>query len=161
MGDRLAVMRAGIIEQLGTYDDLYYTPANLFVATFIGTPPINLLSAEVSAGQVRIGEQHWDLPEAQAGALKPGSVRVGVRPENWLLDVPGGIPFQVSHIERIPTERAAFIHGTLAGTRVVALAALEQPEVASISVSPDWERALFFAAQGEEVLYTPGAPEFF
>ena len=159
MGDRLAVMREGMIEQVGTFDELYYTPANVFVATFIGTPPINLLPAEIGAGHVSVGSQSWVLPETLAAALKPGQVRVGVRPENWLLDTSDGAPLQISHIERIPTERAAFLHGILAGTSVVAVTSLEQPEVKSVLAVPDWERVLFFAAEDERVIYTPGVPE--
>jgi ABC-type sugar transport system ATPase subunit len=163
MGDRIAVMRAGIIEQVGTFDELYYTPANLFVATFIGTPPINILPAEISERRVMLAGQSWDLPEALASQLAPGQVRIGVRPESWLLaeNAPAGASLLVSHIERLPTERAAFIHGSFQGTDVTVLTALEQPEVASIQAVPDWERAVFFAPQGEGVLYTPGAPEFF
>jgi len=161
MGDRLAVMRDGVIEQVGTFDDLYYTPANLFVATFIGTPQINLLPAEITAGHINMAGQSWDLPETLAGALVPGKGRVGVRAENWLLSETAGVPLLVSHIERIPTERAAFLHGTVSGTSVVAVAPLEQPEVKSVLITPDWERVLFFSEKGEEVIYTPGPPEFF
>lgn len=163
MGDRIAVMRAGMIEQVGTFDELYYTPANLFVATFIGTPPISILPAEIRERRVLLAGQSWDLPEALASQLAPGRVRIGVRPEGWLLaeDAPTGAPLLVSHIERLPTERAAFIHGSFQGTDVTVLTALEQPEVASVQAVPDWERAVFFAQEGEGVIYTPGAPEFF
>lgn len=163
MGDRIAVMRAGIIEQVGTFDELYYTPANLFVATFIGTPPINILPAEICERRVLLAGKSWDLPETLASQLAPGWVRIGVRPEGWLLaeDAPAGAPLLVSHIERLPTERAAFIHGSFQGTDVTVLTALEQPEVASVQAVPDWERAVFFAREGEGVIYTPGAPAFF
>lgn len=161
MGDRIAVMREGIIEQVGTFDELYYTPANLFVATFVGTPPISILQAEVRERKIILAGQSWDLPEDRADVLRPGQVRVGVRPENWLIDSPIGIPLPVSHIERLPTERSAFINGSLAGTGVVVLTSLEQPEVTSLSIAPDWERAFFFAAESEEVISTPGVPDFF
>jgi len=163
MGDRVTVMRAGVIEQVGTFDELYYTPANLFVATFIGTPPINILPAEIGEGRVIINGRSWELPKSVAAQLTPGKVRVGVRPENWLLEnnTPDGAPLQLSHIERVPTERAAFIHGSFLGTDVTVLTSLEQPEVASVQAVPDWERALFFEWEGEGVISTPGAPEFF
>lgn len=163
MGDRITVMRDGMIEQVGTFDELYYTPANLFVATFIGTPPINILPAEIGERRISINGQIWKLPETLADLLPPGAVRVGVRPENWLLgtDAPGGASLQVSHVERVPTERAAYIHGSFQGIDVTVLTTLEQPEVASVQVVPDWERALFFKQKGEGVIYTPGAPEFF
>jgi ABC-type sugar transport system ATPase subunit len=161
MGDRIAVMRDGIIEQVGTFDDLYYTPANLFVATFVGSPPISLLPAEIAERRIILNDHVWDLPENLAGVLKPGKVRVGVRPENWLLSGSTSALLQVSHIERMPTERASFIHGLFAGTNVVVLTSLEQPETALIQATPDWEHALFFAGGGEEGIYTPGIPEFF
>jgi ABC-type sugar transport system ATPase subunit len=159
MGDRITVMRDGTIEQTGTFDELYYTPVNLFVATFIGTPPINLLPADYNAGRITIGGQSWEVPENLAVALSPGKIKVGVRPESWLLDV--GAPLQVSHIERMPTERASFLHGNWLGNTIIALAPLEHPEVPSLPLQPDWEKVLIFEAEGESVLFAPGAPEFF
>ncbi len=161
MGDRITVMRQGSIEQVGTFDDLYYSPANLFVATFIGTPPLNILPVEIAAGKVILQGSTWQLPETLAGVLRPGKMRMGVRPEGWQLDMPDGIMLPVTHIERIPTERAAFIHGSLAGTHVIAVAALEQLEISRIAITPYWERVYFFEPEGEGVLYTPGVPEFF
>ena len=55
MGDRIAVMRDGRIEQLGTFDELYYTPANLYVAQFIGAPPIGVMPATIEDRRVSIG----------------------------------------------------------------------------------------------------------
>ena len=63
MGDRIAVMRDGGIEQIGSFDDLYYSPANLFVARFIGSPPIAILSATVADRRLVVGEASWPLPD--------------------------------------------------------------------------------------------------
>ncbi len=161
MGDRLAVMREGQIEQVGTFDDLYHTPANLFVATFVGTPPLTVFAAEIAERCVILHGQSWTLPPAVADALPPGKVRVGVRPENWLLDVPDGIWLPIKHIERLPTERASFLHAMLDGSNAVLLSTLEQPVLAQVQALPVWERALFFDAQHEKTLYTPGIPDFF
>ncbi len=161
MGDRIAVMRQGMIEQVGTFDELYYTPANLFVATFIGTPPINLLPAEINDRKVQIAGHTWPLPASVADAVRPGKARVGARAEGWQIATPDGAALMVSHIERLPTERAAFLHGSFLGTNVTVLTGLEQPEVRSIQVAPDWERALFFEDEGEGVIYAPGVPDFF
>lgn len=160
MGDRICVMRQGVIEQVGTFDDLYYQPANLFVATFIGTPPIAVLPAQIANGELIVGEARWPLPP-QLSTLPAGAIRLGVRPEGWLLDTPDGMPLVVRHLERIPTERASFIHGDIAGENATVLAPLDQPQMSTLQVTPDWERVYVFAAQGEEVLYTPGVPELF
>lgn len=161
MGDRICVMRQGNIEQVGTFDDLYYDPANLFVASFVGTPPIAVLPVQIADRQAIVDSTRWDLPEQIAETVGPGSVRLGVRPEGWTLHAPDGVPLAVRHIERIPTERASFITGTIAGTTVTVLAPLDQPQVATVSVTPDWERVYFFAADNETTLYTPGVPELF
>nr|PZN31306.1 MAG: hypothetical protein DIU80_06320 [Chloroflexota bacterium] len=161
MGDRIAVMRAGQIEQVGTFDDLYYSPANLFVATFIGAPPICVLPATVAGGEVRLDEARWPLPPDLAAELPEGPLRLGVRPEGWELGAPDGAPLEVRNVEHIPTERASFVHGRLAGVSATVIAPLEYQARERTLVRPVWEQALFFAAEDERTLRAPGAPELF
>jgi ABC-type sugar transport system ATPase subunit len=151
MGDRIAVLRDGRIEQAGTFDDLYYTPANLFVATFIGSPPMSVLPGHV-----------FPVPADLVAKLGEGSFRLGVRPEGWILDpAGGGVRMKVRHIERIPTERAAFLHGSLAGVDVTVSAPVDQPGRDEVMIAPDLERAYVFAADSEETLHVPGVPDLF
>jgi ABC-type sugar transport system ATPase subunit len=161
MGDRIVVMRSGQIEQVGTFDELYYQPANLFVATFIGAPPIAIVPGAVQNEQISLGDHTWPLPDEIAAALPDGPVRVGVRPEGWLLDVEDGTALHLRHREQIPTERATYLHGTVAGAAATVLAPLEYRTGDPILVAPDWEQAIFFAAAGEEVLLAPSAPDLF
>ncbi len=84
---------------------------------------------------------------------------MGVRPEGWLLD--GGLTLPVRHIERIPTEQAAFIHGSLGECSITALAPLEHPQADQVQIRPDWEQVYFFSAEDETPLFTPGVPELF
>jgi len=167
MGDRIAVMRLGKIEQLGTFDDLYYSPANLFVATFIGAPPMAILPARVQDGSLHLthagGEMAQPLRGDLAAAVPAGEVRFGVRPEGWVIEAGGdaGIPMQITHIERIPTEQASFLRGKIGTANVTVLAPLDYPETSQVTVSPDWEQVYFFAAEGEATLYTPGVPDLF
>jgi multiple sugar transport system ATP-binding protein len=79
LGQRVAVMRDGRIQQVDTPQELYARPANLYVAAFIGSPAMNLVEAEVVGGQVRFGGYAIPLPEA--GAPPAGHVVVGLRPE--------------------------------------------------------------------------------
>jgi ABC-type sugar transport system ATPase subunit len=163
MGDRIAVMRDGDIEQIGTFDDLYYTPANLFVATFIGSPPMAVLPACVDGGEVSLGggEVRWQLPFELAQQIPAGALRVGVRAEGWLLDQPDGARMPVRHLERIPTERASFVYGNLEGANVAVTAPVDYPDKAEVHVTPDWERAYFFAADSEQPVHLPGVLELF
>jgi multiple sugar transport system ATP-binding protein len=88
LADRIVVLRAGRIEQVGTPLELYNHPANLFVAGFIGSPRMNFLSAEATAGQhgdLRVrSASGLDLLFRTAGAARSteGKVTVGIRPEN-------------------------------------------------------------------------------
>jgi len=161
MGDRICVMRLGMIEQVGTFDDLYYSPANLFVATFIGTPPMTVLPVMVDGATMLLDQHRWEIPPQIAAQLPAGAARLGVRPEAWQLDAPDGATMQVRHVERIPTERASFLTGSLAGQPTVVLAALDHPTVTEARITPDWDRAYVFAAEGETALWTPSVPDLF
>jgi multiple sugar transport system ATP-binding protein len=76
LGDRIAVMNAGRLQQIGVPQDVYDVPANVFVAGFIGSPPMNLLRGTASGGRVSAGAFSF----ARAG-VTDGPVTVGVRPE--------------------------------------------------------------------------------
>ena len=161
MGDRIAVMRDGRIEQIGTFDDLYFSPRNLHVAQFIGAPPIGIFPATIADRRVQIGAESWALPDALANAVAPGPVRVGVRPEGWLLDTADGASLPVLHVERIPTERASFIAAALAGATAVIAAPLDYPERREVRAVPAWERSYVFAEDSEATLWAPGVDELF
>jgi multiple sugar transport system ATP-binding protein len=84
LGDRVAVMRAGILQQVGSPADLYERPTNLFVAGFIGSPAMNFMVAEIVDGKIRlpIGE----VDPAQVDGLElpsQGKVVAGIRPESF------------------------------------------------------------------------------
>jgi multiple sugar transport system ATP-binding protein len=79
LGQRVAVMRDGRIQQVDTPQALYARPANLFVAAFIGSPAMNLVEAEISGAQLRFGG--YTIPLAGAGGPSGGRVIAGLRPE--------------------------------------------------------------------------------
>ena len=79
LGQRVAVMRDGRIQQVDTPQELYARPANLFVAAFIGSPAMNLVEAELAHGQVRFGGYAIPLPAADT--TPDGQVIAGIRPE--------------------------------------------------------------------------------
>jgi multiple sugar transport system ATP-binding protein len=79
LGQRVAVMRDGRIQQVDTPQELYQRPANLFVAAFIGSPAMNLVEAEVAGGELRFGG--YAIPIPASGAPPAGRVIAGLRPE--------------------------------------------------------------------------------
>lgn len=89
LGDRIAVMNAGVIQQLGTPEEIYTNPRNLFVAGFIGSPPMNFLAGTLNQGA-------FNAPGVSihgAADLRDGSVVLGVRPEDLMLTA--GEPFDL------------------------------------------------------------------
>jgi multiple sugar transport system ATP-binding protein len=110
MGDRVAVMKDGLIQQVDTPLALYDRPVNLFVAGFIGSPQMNLLNGVSVDGDVRIGDYLVPVDPTAAKRMD-GNVVVGVRPENWRIVGPGeGIPVTVRLIEELGAD--AFVYGS-------------------------------------------------
>jgi multiple sugar transport system ATP-binding protein len=87
MGHRIAVMKDGKVQQVGTPLEVYERPANVFVAQFIGTPPMNFLDATLRSGRLEAEKFSLPVPKAVAsvtGSYEGKKIRVGVRPENLL-----------------------------------------------------------------------------
>jgi multiple sugar transport system ATP-binding protein len=111
LGDRIAVMARGRIQQLGGAQELYDSPANLFVAGFIGSPPMNLVPGSVRSGVLEAGGARMPF----AGA--DGDVVLGVRPERLVpvteSDARPAFDVAVGIVEPLGSE--VIVHGTLAG----------------------------------------------
>ena len=130
MGDRVAVMRDGLLQQLGTPHEIYTAPANLFVAGFIGSPAMNVYRARLAEDgtALRLGSQTLTLPPAVAGdeALAPyrgRSLVAGIRPEDLpdaaLAPAPRGgqaLHAEVELVEELGSER--YIHFRIDADRV-------------------------------------------
>ena len=85
LGDRIALMRRGVVQQLGTPRQLYEEPANLFVAGFIGSPAMNFLRGELTGTRISLPVVQVDLPSGVTGAdgQSDQTVIAGIRPENF------------------------------------------------------------------------------
>ena len=103
MGDRVAVLKDGLLQQVDTPRNLYDNPANAFVAGFIGSPAMNLLNAPVSGGKAMLGDLAVAVP-ASAGA----TVTVGIRPEGFT-PATTGFHVLVEVVEELGAD--AFVYG--------------------------------------------------
>ena len=110
MGDRVAVLKDGLLQQVDTPRNLYDNPANAFVAGFIGSPAMNLLNAPVSGGKAMLGDLAVAVP-ASAGA----TVTVGIRPEGFI-PATSGFHVLVEVVEELGAD--AFVYGKPADTSV-------------------------------------------
>ncbi len=118
MGDRVAVLKDGVLQQVDTPRNLYDNPANAFVAGFIGSPAMNLLKTAVSAGKAHLGKLSFDVP-ASAGA----SVIVGIRPEGFA-PATDGFAVKVEVVEELGSD--AFVYGQPADSSVSYAQATEE-----------------------------------
>ena len=119
LADRIVVMNDGHIQQIGKPIELYERPANLFVASFIGLPPMNFLSVQVENGALRYGNLVFGLSDSERETLKDHigkNVTLGIRPEDITPD--GSIPLIVQINENLG--QYTLVHGKLGNKRVTA-----------------------------------------
>lgn len=112
MADRIIVMNAGRIEQIGTPSEVYNRPATTFVASFMGAPPMNLMDGHIDEGQTCVGS----LPLAPAHTQTNGTVTVGIRPEDIVPDANGPLSIDVTLVEELGAHR--LLHGTMGGQEI-------------------------------------------
>ena len=95
ISDMIVVMKLGVVQQIGKPQEVYDDPTNLFVAKFLGTPPINVLEGRVNDGKVYIGD---DMVMEVTG-VEDQEVIVGIRPEGFELDPNGTFQCQLTNVE--------------------------------------------------------------
>jgi multiple sugar transport system ATP-binding protein len=116
MGDRVAVLKDGILQQCDTPLNLYDKPNNLFVAGFIGSPAMNLIEGEVASDGIHIGDYVVPVPRDTLAKAAGNEKRLmlGIRPENFTLGSgDDGIGIDVAVVEELGAD--AFVYGTVTG----------------------------------------------
>jgi multiple sugar transport system ATP-binding protein len=117
MGDRIAVLKDGILQQVGSPREMYDYPANVFVAGFIGSPAMNLGTFQVFDGAAQVGRARVPLPRETVSGLKAedkNTVVLGFRPESLdpaSANAEGAIPISVDAVEELGSD--AFIYGSI------------------------------------------------
>jgi multiple sugar transport system ATP-binding protein len=159
LGDRIAVMRKGILQQCADPFTLYTSPANEFVAGFIGSPPINFFKATVAADGATLEAQGLRLPlgEAQKAAvseLKGKQVTVGIRPEDLHLEPQGGVSLPAVVDVREPLGNETLVHWSSAfGALTSRVPGQVAPEVgAKAELHAPFEKLHLFDAATEQSL---------
>ena len=93
--DRIVVMKDGRVHQIGKPQDVYDDPVDLFVAKFLGTPPINIFESRVSSGKLLIGDEEV----LDVKGVKDGDYTAGIRPEGFILDEKGALSCDLNRVE--------------------------------------------------------------
>ncbi|MBI0105628.1 ABC transporter ATP-binding protein [Bifidobacterium polysaccharolyticum] len=143
MGDRIAVIKLGVLQQVGAPTELYDRPENVFVAGFIGSPSMNINIHPVVNGQAKIGEDTISLPREAVDKLTPedqGKIVVGFRPENAGLaspSEPDAFSLKVANVEDLGSD--GYIYGNILTDNSVAEQAIvmsDQNKLTTIRVNP-------------------------
>ena len=119
MSDRVAIFDKGVVQQVGSPLELYERPVNMFVAGFLGSPPMNFLDAEVADGQLRGSDFSFGLPNWAAGLARGATVVLGVRPEDLILREGSG-PTEATITLAEPMGSSTIVY-TLLGDKLVAI----------------------------------------
>lgn len=120
LADRIIVMNKGHIAQIGTPSEIYHTPADIFVAGFVGTPPMNLMPGRIIAGDRVECAEGWILPiPRNAPSLSLGAeVTVGIRSEDLAI-AEDGMPATLSHVEDLGAQKLLYL--TAGGRDVIVM----------------------------------------
>ena len=157
MGDRIAVMNDGELQQVGTAEEVYTSPTNEFVANFIGSPSINLFTADVSDGTLHGPGEFEHRLDDPSWVEAHDRVRVGVRPEDIRLVESGGNVAEASVVEPMGNEN--FLYARLGGRELTArIASTLRPKPGqTVRFSFDEESLYLFDPETGEALKTKTA----
>jgi multiple sugar transport system ATP-binding protein len=157
LGDRVAVLRDGTVQQCDTPEQLFERPANVFVAAFMGSPAMNLVDAEVREGQLHMAGLSLPLPR---GTAPDGAVIAGLRPTDLVAEPEGDAPrlrAQLEVVERLGSESHLIFPVDAAKPGGQAAAATEEAnENDEATLLADDDRARFTAVVPGRRRFTPG-----
>ncbi len=150
LADKIVVMNHGRIEQVGKPLDLYYKPANLFVARFIGSPAMNILEADVSGDskQARLANATLPLPERSTAQ---GKVNIGFRPEHCSIGK-SGIAAKVDIVERLG--ETGIVHCRTGDGQTILVEVKGDPALSNgdnVHIKPELAHTHVFGADGRRV----------
>jgi len=147
MADRIICMNHGRIEQVGSPDDLYLRPASLFVAGFIGSPPINLVSARAAGGRVEVDGSALQLTSPVEGELV-----VGIRPEALRFEE-RGVPARIADIEPMGRETLYLLESELGPLRLLEPGSIARRGIGeAVAVAFDGPDTLLFDRASERLI---------
>jgi ABC-type sugar transport system ATPase subunit len=158
MADRVVVMRGGLIQQIGPPDEVYRRPANRFVASFVGSPPMNILDGRIETADGRrrfVGPVTVAVPDLAAMSAVDGPASIGIRPEELLLtsaEMDGSFPAVIDLVEPVGADiflSAAIGGGVVLTIRVDAETRVAEGETVQVRVAPGATR--LFDSAGDRV----------
>jgi multiple sugar transport system ATP-binding protein len=130
MGDRVAVLKDGLLQQCDTPRNLFDRPVNVFVAGFMGSPAMNLIDLPVTEAGLTLSHTVMALTPAQRAALTGGVVTIGVRPEGWDIVSPAeGLQATVEVVEELGSDSYSYVTPNIEGGKTIVVRAADAAKV--------------------------------
>jgi multiple sugar transport system ATP-binding protein len=142
MGDRVAVLNGGVLQQCAAPREMYDRPANLFVAGFLGSPSMNLMELPITDGGVRFGDTVVPVARDTLAGAEAKTVTLGIRPENLELST-AGLPLEVDVVEELGADAYVYGRADVSGAGV---------DGQTIVARVDWRKP---PTKGERVFLAP------
>ncbi len=160
--DTMVVMKLGIVQQIGAPQHIYDDPNNLFVANFLGTPPINIFKGRIEGGKVYIGDEVVsESPFGQGApctAFDDREIYIGIRPEGFIYDENGCLTLKVDHIEVMGRDKSVVsVHesSTKPTVRCIIDSDVLLPDAENLKFRIKPNKMVFFDGVTEERLREP------
>ncbi|MGL4589280.1 MAG: ABC transporter ATP-binding protein [Mycoplasmatales bacterium] len=165
MADRIVIMKAGVVQQIGSPLELYNSPVNKFVASFIGSPQMNFINVVLEDGEIKLGNKYLALPKGIADALRAKGyegkeITMGVRPENVIYGEAilaqevitlGKITLDVELTENIGAQ--IYIHSQLNGANFLVAANSRVGKIEDkVEVAINFNRCHFFDNNTQDII---------
>ncbi len=139
MGDRVAVLKDGVLQQVDTPRALYEKPQNVFVAGFIGSPAMNLLELQIVEGGVKFGNTVLPVDKSILAKTKAKSLTVGLRPEDLVI-AKQGLEVQIDVVEELGADAFLYGNAVIEGTNadiVARVSEIDHPKAgAKVTLAP-------------------------
>ena len=153
ISDMIVVMKLGVVQQVGKPQDIYDSPTNLFVAKFLGTPPINVFNGKIENEKVYIG----DTAVMDAPGMEDKNVYVAVRPEGFILDDNGPLTCELSNIEVMGRDVSIVSHHASSANPIIRSIIDSDNKIdvskTNVSFSLKPHKTFLFDAETEERIY--------
>lgn len=156
IADRIAILKDGKLQQLDTPANIYKNPANVFVATFIGTPAMNIFPARVHNNALMVDDSWIQIPPAYQALLAPHKeVLLGIRPEDCEMSATPLIAAQISYVENLGNQRIVKMHTPKGLDAYVAVTDADYSLDNTQGFSFDWQQVSLFDIASEKNLGQP------
>ena len=149
VGNRIAIMNHGVLQQLDCPDMIYRHPANIFVAAFIGAPPMNLLHAKVQDGSLWIGGVRQEVPQEWLPLLVGQTdVCFGIRPEHCELTDKSQLPGAIEFVENLGGQRCLHVRLHQGGQKVLCVMPSDRELSSTVAgISFSWKHVNVFTGK--------------